>query len=106
MLSDVPLMAYLGWNWIPFPNGLLIACFWFYRLLQLTRNSSDCRTHTCDLPEHICTLTPTCRPVARHHPEHLWGAQGRSCTQFAPLPWYFLEQDPPFSQFLEGDHMH
>lgn len=46
MLSDVPLMDYLGWNWIPFPNGLLIACFWFYRLLRLTHNSSHLRAHS------------------------------------------------------------
>lgn len=61
MLSDVPLMAYLGWNWIPFPNGLLIACFWFYRLLQLTRSSSsssDRGARTCDLPARTSARSP------------------------------------------------
>lgn len=58
MLSDVLLMAYLGWNWIPFPNGLLIACFWFYRLLQLTHNSSDHHAHTCDLPTSTSVRSP------------------------------------------------
>lgn len=74
MLSDVPLMAYLGWNWIPFPNGLLIACFWFYRLLQLTHNSSDRHAYTCDLPTSTSARSPL-DAGGSHNPQHLWGAQ-------------------------------
>jgi len=71
MLSDVPLMDYLGWNWIPFPNGLLIACFWFYRLLRLTRNSSYLCARLQAARERGCVHTRGCdgmQVVGHAHP--------------------------------------
>lgn len=100
MLSDVPLMAYLGWNWIPFPNGLLIACFWFYGLLQLTRNSSDCRAHTCDLPASTSAHSPL---QAGGWPDTILSISGEPWAGLAPnlLPsrGIFWSRIPPFSRF-------
>lgn len=81
MLSDVPLMAYLGWNWIPFPNGLLIACFWFYRLLQLTCNSSNCHARTCDLPASTSARPPL---NAGEWPENVLSRFGGPRADLAP----------------------
>lgn len=110
MLSDVPLMAYLGWNWIPFPNGLLIACFWFYRLLQLTRSSSssssDRGARTCDLPARTSARSPL---RAAGWPDTIPSISGEPWAGLAPnsLPSHgiFWSCTPPFSQFLEGDHV-